>query len=121
MGMLRACRQKHSKRQCGGSRLGPKRPRRSSPRSRSKSMPASRVAHIRQPRRNSKASIVVSMPRGKGRFATDTEVEAVIAKQRRWMKVIYTDEAWRDLDQSLTFLASNYPSITARFKSKFEV
>jgi len=32
------------------------------------------------------------------------------------MKVIYTDEALRDLDEILTFIASNYPSITAAFR-----
>ena len=34
------------------------------------------------------------------------------------MKVIYTDEALRDLDQILTFLVSNYPSITAAFQKR---
>ncbi len=34
------------------------------------------------------------------------------------MKVIYTDEALRDLDQILTFLASNYPSITGGFQKR---
>jgi plasmid stabilization system protein ParE len=29
------------------------------------------------------------------------------------MKVIYTDEALGDLDEILSFLASNYPSISA--------
>ncbi len=34
------------------------------------------------------------------------------------MKVIYTDEALRDLDEILTFIASNYPSITAAFRQR---
>jgi plasmid stabilization system protein ParE len=35
------------------------------------------------------------------------------------MKVIYTDEALGDLDEILSFLASNYPSISAAFEGDF--
>jgi len=31
------------------------------------------------------------------------------------MKVVYTDEALRDLDEILAFIASNYPTIFAAF------
>jgi toxin ParE1/3/4 len=34
------------------------------------------------------------------------------------MKVIYTDEALRDLDEILTFVGSNYPSIAAAFQQR---
>jgi hypothetical protein len=34
------------------------------------------------------------------------------------MKVIYTDEALRDLDEILTFIASNYPSISTAFQKR---
>jgi toxin ParE1/3/4 len=34
------------------------------------------------------------------------------------MEVIYTDEALRDLDGILTFIASNYPTITAAFQDR---
>src|SRR6266567_1840159 len=34
------------------------------------------------------------------------------------MKVVYTDEALRDLDEILTFIASNHPSITAAFQQR---
>src|SRR6266568_2832767 len=34
------------------------------------------------------------------------------------MKVIYTDEVLRDLDEILTFIASNHPSITATFQQR---
>src|SRR6266566_7333406 len=34
------------------------------------------------------------------------------------MKVIYTDEVLRDLDEILTFIASNHPSITAAFQQR---
>lgn len=34
------------------------------------------------------------------------------------MKVVYTDEALRDLDDILKFLASNYPTIAAPFKTR---
>jgi plasmid stabilization system protein ParE len=35
------------------------------------------------------------------------------------MKVVYTDEALRDLDEILAFLASNYPAISASFGGGF--
>jgi plasmid stabilization system protein ParE len=31
------------------------------------------------------------------------------------MKVVYTDEAARDLDGILSFIASNYPTVSAPF------
>jgi toxin ParE1/3/4 len=34
------------------------------------------------------------------------------------MKVVYTDEALRDLDDVLTFLALNYPTISRLFLSR---
>jgi len=34
------------------------------------------------------------------------------------MKVVYTDEALRDLDEILTFIASNYPVISASFERR---
>lgn len=34
------------------------------------------------------------------------------------MKVVYTDEALRDLDEILTFIASNYPSISTAFQKR---
>jgi toxin ParE1/3/4 len=34
------------------------------------------------------------------------------------MKVVYTDEALRDLDEILAFLASNYPAISASFERR---
>jgi toxin ParE1/3/4 len=37
------------------------------------------------------------------------------------MKVIYTDEALRDLDEVLTFIASNYPGITSAFQERLRM
>jgi len=34
------------------------------------------------------------------------------------MKVVFTDEALRDLDETLTFIASNYPAISASFERR---
>jgi plasmid stabilization system protein ParE len=34
------------------------------------------------------------------------------------MKVVYTDEALRDLDEILAFMASNYPSICGSFETR---
>lgn len=34
------------------------------------------------------------------------------------MKVVYTEEALRDLDEILTFIASTYPTITAAFEAR---
>ena len=34
------------------------------------------------------------------------------------MKVVYADEALRDLDEILTFIASNYPAISASFERR---
>ncbi len=34
------------------------------------------------------------------------------------MKVVYTDEALRDLDEVLTFIAANYPTISASFEMR---
>ena len=34
------------------------------------------------------------------------------------MKVVYTDEALRDLDEILTFIASNYPAISGSFERR---
>lgn len=34
------------------------------------------------------------------------------------MKVIYTDEALRDLDEILTFIGLNYPSVSAAFQRR---
>lgn len=34
------------------------------------------------------------------------------------MKVVYTDEALRNLDEALTFIASNYPTISAAFEQR---
>lgn len=34
------------------------------------------------------------------------------------MKVVYTEEALRDLDEILTFIASNYPAISAAFEKR---
>ena len=36
------------------------------------------------------------------------------------MKVIYTYEALRDLDEILTFIASNYPNISAAFQERLQ-
>jgi plasmid stabilization system protein ParE len=36
------------------------------------------------------------------------------------MKVVYTDEALRDLDEILTFIASNYPAISASFEMRLD-
>ena len=37
------------------------------------------------------------------------------------MRVIYTDEALRDLDQVLTFIAENYPAASAGFQRRLRV
>jgi toxin ParE1/3/4 len=34
------------------------------------------------------------------------------------MKVIYTDEALRDLDEVLTFIGLNYPTVSASFQER---
>jgi toxin ParE1/3/4 len=34
------------------------------------------------------------------------------------MKVVYTDEAVRDLDEILTFLAENYPTVVEAFRRR---
>jgi plasmid stabilization system protein ParE len=34
------------------------------------------------------------------------------------MKVVYTDEALRDLDEILTFIAAKYPTISAPFEMR---
>ena len=34
------------------------------------------------------------------------------------MKVVYAEEALRDLDEILTFIASNYPAISAAFEKR---
>ena len=34
------------------------------------------------------------------------------------MKVVYTDEALRDLDEILTFIGSNYPAVSAPFQKR---
>ena len=36
------------------------------------------------------------------------------------MKVVYTDEALRDLDEILAFIASNYPAIAASFVMRLD-
>jgi plasmid stabilization system protein ParE len=36
------------------------------------------------------------------------------------MKVVYTDEALRDLDEILAFIASNYPAISASFEMRLD-
>lgn len=35
------------------------------------------------------------------------------------MKVIYTDEALRDRDEILTFIDSNYPTVSAPLQKRF--
>jgi plasmid stabilization system protein ParE len=37
------------------------------------------------------------------------------------MKVIYTDEALRDLDGVLTFIAKNYPTASAAFQRRLRI
>jgi plasmid stabilization system protein ParE len=37
------------------------------------------------------------------------------------MKVIYTDEALRDLDGVLTFIAKNYPTASAAFQRRLRM
>jgi toxin ParE1/3/4 len=34
------------------------------------------------------------------------------------MRVVYTDEALRDLDEALNFITSNYPTIVAQFEAR---
>lgn len=36
------------------------------------------------------------------------------------MKVVYTDEALRDLDEVLTFIATNYPTVSAPFQKRLQ-
>ncbi len=35
------------------------------------------------------------------------------------MKVVYTDEALRDLDEIMTFIATNYPTMSVSFEAHF--
>jgi toxin ParE1/3/4 len=35
------------------------------------------------------------------------------------MEVVYTDEALRDLDEIMTFIAANYPTISVSFETHF--
>jgi plasmid stabilization system protein ParE len=37
------------------------------------------------------------------------------------MKLVYTDEALRDLDEILTFIASRYPTVSAAFERRLAV
>jgi toxin ParE1/3/4 len=37
------------------------------------------------------------------------------------MKVVYTDEALRDLDEILTFIGANYPAIMVRFQTRLRM
>lgn len=37
------------------------------------------------------------------------------------MKLVYTDEALRDLDEILTFIASKYPAVSAEFERRLAV